>query len=51
MISENGYQITFAIFMLGGAILVIVLVLIFCVRACVGGKKGNSNEDQKTAQK
>ena len=37
-------------FMLGGAILVIVLVLIFGVRACVGGKKGNSNEDQKTAQ-
>ena len=36
--------------MLGGAILVIVLVLIFGVRACVGGKKGNSNEDQKTAQ-
>ena len=28
----------------------IVLVLIFGVRACVGGKKGNSNEDQKTAQ-
>ena len=37
-------------FMLGGAILVIVLVLIFGVRACVGGKKGNSNEDQTTAQ-
>ena len=37
-------------FMLGGAILVIVLVLIFGVRACVGGKKGNSNKDQTTAQ-
>ena len=37
-------------FMLGGAILVIVLVLIFGVRACVGGKKGNSNEDQTTAK-
>ena len=36
--------------MLGGAILVIVLVLIFGVRACVGGKKGNSNKDQTTAQ-
>ena len=50
MISENGYQITFRYFMLGGAILVIVLVLIFGVRACVGGKKGNSNKDQTTAQ-
>ena len=28
----------------------IVLVLIFGVRACVGGKKGNSNKDQTTAQ-
>ena len=37
-------------FMLGGAILLIVLVLIFGVRACVGGKKGNSNGDQTTAQ-
>ena len=37
-------------FMLGGAILLIVLVLIFGVRACVGGKKGNSNEDQTTAK-
>ena len=37
-------------FMLGGAILLIVLILIFGVRACVGGKKGNSSEGQTTAQ-
>ena len=36
-------------FMLGGAILIIVLVLFFGVRACVGSNKGNSGDGQKTA--
>ena len=35
-------------FMLGGAILIIVLVLFFGVRACVGSNKGNSGDEQKT---
>ena len=35
-------------FMLGGAILIIVLVLFFGVRACVGSNKGNSGDGQKT---
>ena len=38
-------------FMLGGAILIIVLVLFFGVRACVGSNKGNSSDGQKTATK
>ena len=38
-------------FMLGGAILIIVLVLFFGVRACVGSNKGNSGDGQKTAAK
>ena len=37
-------------FMLGGAILVIVAVLFFGIRACVGSGKGASDEDQKTVQ-
>ena len=37
-------------FMLGGAILVIVLVLIFGVAPVLESKKGNSNKDQTTAQ-
>ena len=37
-------------FMLGGAILVIVAVLFFGVRACVGSGKGASDKEQKTAQ-
>ena len=36
--------------MLGGAILVIVAVLFFGVRACVGSGKGASDKEQKTAQ-
>ena len=35
-------------FMLGGAILVIVVVLFFGIRACVGSNKGNSGDGQKT---
>lgn len=35
-------------FMLGGAILVIVAVLFFGVRACIGSKKGNSEPEPKT---
>ena len=35
-------------FMLGGAILVIVAVLFFGIRACVGSNKGNSGVGQKT---
>ena len=35
-------------FMLGGAILVIVAVLFFGVRACVGSGKGASDKEQKT---
>ena len=38
-------------FMLGGAILIIVLVLFFGVRACVGSNKGNSGDGQKTVAK
>ena len=38
-------------FMLGGAILLIVVVLFFGVRACIGIKKGNSSpEEQNTEQ-
>lgn len=37
-------------FMLGGAILVIVAVLFFGIRACVGSGKGASDEDTKTVQ-
>lgn len=38
-------------FMLGGAILLIVAVLFFGIRACIGSKKGNSeNEQSVTAQ-
>ena len=37
--------------MLGGAILLIVVVLFFGVRACIGIKKGNSSpEEQNTEQ-
>ena len=35
-------------FMLGGAILVIVAVLFFGIRACVGSNTGNSGDGQKT---
>ena len=35
-------------FLLGGAILVIVAVLFFGIRACVGSNKGNSGDGQKT---
>ena len=35
-------------FMLGGAILVIVAVLFFGIRVCVGSNKGNSGDGQKT---
>ena len=35
-------------FMLGGTILVIVAVLFFGIRACVGSNKGNSGDGQKT---
>ncbi|MDO4276517.1 MAG: SH3 domain-containing protein [Eubacteriales bacterium] len=35
-------------FMLGGVVLIIVVVLVFGVRACIGNKKGNSNEVQNT---
>ena len=35
-------------FMLGGAILVIVAVLFFGIRACVGSNKGNSSDGQTT---
>lgn len=34
-------------FMLGGAILIIVIVLFFGIRACVGSNKGNSDDEQK----
>ena len=37
-------------FMLGGVILVIVAVLFFGIRACVGSGKGASDEDQNTVQ-
>lgn len=37
-------------FMLGGVILVIVAVLFFGIRACVGSGKGTSEEDQNTVQ-
>ena len=37
-------------FMLGGAILIIVAGLFFGIRACVGSKKGNSEQEQVTAQ-
>lgn len=36
-------------FMLGGAILIIVAVLFFGIRACVGSNKGNSEPEQKPA--
>ena len=36
------------LFMLGGAILLIVAVLFFGIRACVGSNKGNSGDGQKT---
>ena len=36
--------------MLGGAILIIVAVLFFGIRACVGSEKGTSDEEQITAQ-
>ena len=36
--------------MLGGAILIIVAVLFFGIRACVGSEKGTSDEEQTTAQ-
>ena len=35
-------------FMLGGAILIIVVVLFFGIRACSGSNKGNSGDEQKT---
>ena len=35
-------------FMLGGAILIIVVVLFFSIRACSGSNKGNSGDGQKT---
>lgn len=35
-------------FMLGGAILIIVVVLFFSIRACSGSNKGNSGDEQKT---
>ena len=35
-------------FMLGGAILLIVVVLFFSIRACSGSNKGNSGDGQKT---
>ena len=35
-------------FMLGGAVLIIVVVLFFGIRACVGSNKGNSGDGQKT---
>ena len=35
-------------FMLGGAILIIVAVLFFGIRACSGSNKGNSGDGQKT---
>ena len=37
-------------FMLGGAILIIVAVLFFSVRACVGSGKGASDKEQNTVQ-
>ena len=37
-------------FMLGGAILLIVAVLFFGVRACVGSGKGTSDKEQNTVQ-
>ena len=35
-------------FMLGGAILIIVVVLFLGIRACSGSNKGNSGDGQKT---
>ena len=35
-------------FMLGGAILIIVVVLFCGIRACSGSNKGNSGDEQKT---
>lgn len=37
-------------FMLGGAILLIVVVLFFGIRACIGSKKGNSDNDPVATQ-
>ena len=37
-------------FMLGGAILFIVAVLFFGVRACIGSGKGTSDTEQNTVQ-
>ena len=37
-------------FMLGGAILVIVAVLFFGVRACIGSGKGTSKKEQNTVE-
>ena len=37
-------------FMLGGAILIIVAVLFFGVRACVGSEKGASDKEQNTVE-
>ena len=37
-------------FMLGGVILIIVAVLFFGIRACVGSGKGTSDEEQNTVQ-
>ena len=34
--------------MLGGAILIIVVVLFCGIRACSGSNKGNSGDEQKT---
>ena len=37
-------------FMLGGAILIIVAVLFFGIRACVGSEKGTSDKEQNTVE-
>lgn len=37
-------------FMLGGAILLIVAVLFFGIRACIGTKKGNSESDEQQTE-
>ena len=37
-------------FMLGGVVLIIVAVLFFGIRACVGSGKGTSDEEQNTVQ-
>ena len=37
-------------FMLGGAILIIVAVLFFGVRACIGSGKGTSKKEQNTVE-